>query len=190
MELLIGSRLAVASDEMLAVRRVAGLSVALSAAAIYGSGQPAQAIPWVASAPFLSSAIIVDAREHRLPTELLRAAFVVGWCAIAVSALFGGGLAGPLGAATGMFVGAALTGAIWAVSPSSLGFGDVRLAGVLGSLVGVIDPWAVPTSLALASILCVPMLLVVRQDGHRAVAFGPAMVIAAYLMPALTNGTT
>lgn len=93
----------------------------------------------------------------------------LGWaalCAVAAAAVF-------------------LIMALLASGSQGLGLGDVKLAGVLGLLLGWLAPLNAVLGLATGFIvggLCAALLLVTSKAGRKAhMAFGPAMIIGAYV---------
>lgn len=135
--------------------------------------------PWtIATATTLSVLAVaadVDRRQLRLPDSL------VGLAAVPLAvAVLGSGVVGRTDVFGSMMLGSAfLAGPIAGLhllSPAAMGFGDVKLAVVLGAAVGVIEP-----SLSLV-VLCAASGTagtwgVLRR--RRAVAFGPFLVLAA-----------
>ena len=118
-------------------------------------------------------AVLVDTQDHRLPDVWIAAAAIV--LLIAVGLTWSVGSMSPslaaLAAGATLMAGPLL--ALHLVSPTSMGFGDVKLAMVLGAAVGFLD-WrlAVP-ALALAAGSTATVGLLTRA---RYVAFGPGLV--------------
>lgn len=84
-----------------------------------------------------------------------------------------------LGGALGAF---ALFFALWFLAPGRLGFGDVRLIGLLGLFLGWVDVRLVPYGILFGSVAGVLFGLARRlrgQGGH--MPFGPALVLGALL---------
>jgi leader peptidase (prepilin peptidase)/N-methyltransferase len=124
---------------------------------------------------------LVDARTHRLPdAQVLAAGSATGLLAIALAVRLDD--ASALG---GALLGMALYGGMLLVlhvlSPTSLGFGDVKFAAVLGLGLGVVNPWSVAsawlTALAVQAIVCAAHGARSRQRPVR-VPLGPALVVA------------
>jgi leader peptidase (prepilin peptidase)/N-methyltransferase len=123
----------------------------------------------------------VDLRSHRLPTPLVWRLGAVLVAALAAASLSTG--PGPFFAALG---GAALYGGVFLaahlVRPHALGFGDVRLATVLGLPLGwlglrpLLD--GMLAGLLLGSVAGLAVLAV-RRDRRAAVPLGPAMLAGA-----------
>jgi len=134
---------------------------------------------------WLAVLTLIDLEVHRLPDVLTLPAYPVTalllvWCAavtdrwdaLAVAAACSGAAV----AAYGLLV---------LLSPGGLGEGDVKLAGVLGALLGWFS-WRTAAYGLVAGFLVgglvAAVLLVGRRASRRtAIAFGPAMVVGAYL---------
>lgn len=139
---------------------------------------------------------VIDLRTFMVPTRIVWPAFfiAVALCA-AVSAIEGewswmlSGLIGLLVFAGPLFV-------LWFALPQGMGFGDVRLATILGFSIGFyalgsLTGAAFLAVLAIAAASVIGLLLGVIALGARGrkakVPFGPAMVIAAFLCIALSE---
>ena len=124
---------------------------------------------------------VIDAREHRLPRAwvlpgypvlgiLLGAAFTLGQGAGSLI----GGLLGAVG--TGFFYGT-----VRLASPAAMGLGDVRLAPLLGWILGLVSvPHAVAgllLSFLLAGAWAAGLILLGRAKASSHVAFGPWMLL-------------
>ncbi len=130
---------------------------------------------------------LVDVREHRLPNPMVAAGAAVGLFASVATALVGGDV-DVVGAAIGALLFATPPLLLHLVAPRSMGFGDVKLAAVLGAALGLIDPLDALVALTLASLIGSAAGLVARR---RTIAFGPALVAGAVVTvvaEALTNG--
>ena len=116
----------------------------------------------------LVQAAVVDIRTRRLPDRLLlRAAAVV--LVVAAYRLGDGSMLMAAGAA--VFALPLLLAHL--VDPAGLGFGDVKLAVVLGALVGIIDWRLAPIALGLA---CLAALAWAALKRVRSLPFGPPLV--------------
>ena len=119
-------------------------------AALVARGSPAAATVALALVA-AAGAAVVDVRERRIPNRLVSVAAVPSVAFVAVAMLSGGGRA----VAVPSVVGAALLAGpiliVHLVDPAAMGFGDVKLAAVLGATVGLMDwRWAL-VALCLAS---------------------------------------
>jgi leader peptidase (prepilin peptidase)/N-methyltransferase len=131
----------------------------------------------------------IDADVHRLPDGIVLPAYPALLVLVALAA-------GGLGQWSSLWRALACMAALYAayfvlafISPSSLGFGDVKLAGLIGLVLGWLG---VPHLLlgALAGFLVGGVvglvLLVGRRVGLRShIAFGPSMLVGAFLAIAL-----
>jgi leader peptidase (prepilin peptidase) / N-methyltransferase len=131
----------------------------------------------------------IDVAVHRLPDRLTGPAYVVTVVLFAVAAV---AERDPGALLRALLAGVALAGgylALAIVSPSQLGFGDVKLAGLLGIALGWLGWRAVLTGallgftfVALASLA----LLAARKVTMRsAVSFGPFMLAGALVAAVL-----
>ena len=127
----------------------------------------------------------IDADVHRLPDALVLPAYPVALVLLAAASL-----------GTGdwwALVRAAIAGGgLWLVylvlalaSPGGLGFGDVKLAGVLGLFLGWLGGGRVIEATFLAFVLGglagLVLLLARRVTRTSHIAFGPAMLVGAWL---------
>lgn len=135
---------------------------------------------------WLAVLTLIDLEVRRLPDVLTLPAYPVTallltWCAavthrwdaLAVAAACSGGAV----VAYGLLV---------LLSPGGLGEGDVKLAGVLGALLGWFS-WRTAAYGLVAGFLLGGLVAAVLLVGRRAsrrstIAFGPAMVVGAYLV--------
>ncbi|MGY4721314.1 prepilin peptidase [Naumannella huperziae] len=141
---------------------------------------------WLVFATLGLVLIAIDARTTWLPLALTRPL----WAATAAAVPVTGALAGwevafrmiVAGAAVGAFVLA-----FWWVGRGALGFGDVRLAPVLGVVTGTLGVGAVLWGLLLGSLIGVAWGLLARLTGRRgAFPYGPALWLGALLAIPLT----
>lgn len=157
----------------------AGLAAA--AAALVGLLLPAALWPpwWVLCAPALVL-VGVDARTTWLPlplTRLVQAAAVGG-------GLLAGLLGGPqvlLRAGAGALAAGLLYLVLWRLSGRTLGFGDVRLAPVLGAAAAAVGWSTLLATLLLGSLVGAVVGLVLRARGRPgAFAYAPSMLAGAF----------
>jgi len=174
---------------------------AVELATATGFGLAAARFGWSAELPVvlalvagLVAASAVDLAYLRIPTPFLRVAGGVAVAAMAAAAV----VAGPADALVGGLLGAAVYGGFLLVfhliSPSNLGFGDVRLGVLIGLVVGWLA-WAPdrpvegPLSAVVAaafvgalvgSVVGTVLLLARRQN--RPFPFGPALALGAVLV--------
>ncbi|MEM9714087.1 MAG: prepilin peptidase [Actinomycetota bacterium] len=127
------------------------------------------------------SAIDLDVR--RIPTAILRVTAAGGLPFLVVAAVVASDpwpLVRVVAGAGGAY-GALLV--VHLVSPQGMGFGDVRLAGLLGAFLGWLGPGHVPVGLMAGffygSVGGVAVLLARRGDRRTAIPFGPFLALGA-----------
>jgi leader peptidase (prepilin peptidase)/N-methyltransferase len=156
-----------------------------------GDSAGGAALPAYLLFAWLTVALVwIDADVHRLPDGLVLPAYPA---LIALVALAAGGL-GDLGSLVrALACMAALFGVYFVmawISPSSLGFGDVKLSGLIGLVLGWVSvPMAVLGVLAgfiTGGVIALVMLLGRRVGLRSHIAFGPAMLIGAFLALGVT----
>jgi len=173
-------------------RRHAGavvpIAALVAAASLLGI---AALVPVVATAPALAVAVAEDARTHRLPNRLLAWAaglFVVAASVVAMTDHTPAAVAADVAAGAGCLL--AVTGLLAVVA--GLGMGDVKLAGLLGTVVGWATAMAGRSAVAAAAgalaVLAAASLsaLPATRRSPEAVPFGPNLVAAAALVVAVT----
>ena len=145
----------------------------------------------VALAAFLYLAAIsialalIDLDTHRIPNVIVLPAYVVGLLLLGVAAVLSGDYASLLLAGIGCVAMGLVYLAMAVAYPGGMGFGDVKLAGVLGLFLGWLGwaPLAVGASLAflLGGIFGVVVMLIRRGGRKTAIPFGPWMLAGAWL---------
>lgn len=126
---------------------------------------------------------VVDLDTHRLPDAVTLPAYpVVGLLLVAASAMAGdtGGLVRAAGGAVASLL---IYGVLCAAAPSGLGFGDVKLAGVLGLALGWLS-WptlvvGVILGFAFGALAGLALVAVRRASLTTRVPFGPSMLAGA-----------
>ncbi|WP_131787127.1 prepilin peptidase [Protofrankia symbiont of Coriaria ruscifolia] len=127
----------------------------------------------------------IDVRVHRLPDVITLPSYPVMAGLFGVAAVLdqepGRWLRGVIAAAA-VF---ALFAAIWALPGAGLGFGDVRLSGLLGGALGWLGVPVLLTGLMAGITLAgiwVLILLVTRRAGRRTqIAYGPFLLMGAFV---------
>ncbi|MCC9195562.1 A24 family peptidase [Arthrobacter sp. zg-Y820] len=145
-----------------------------------------------ATAYFLVLAVrlaAVDAATHRLPNRIVLPAYPVSALLLGTAALAAGDAAR---IAAMVLAGVVLFSAYFLLrfsNPSGLGFGDVKLAGVLGLYLGFAGwPYVLAGTVAgfvLGGLWGVWLILSRRGTAKTAIAFGPFMLAGAALAMAL-----
>ena len=160
------------------------LAAAMGAAAAFAGARPALAgFGWFAGAAVLLGG--VDLARHRLPDRVTYPAAAVCAAAFLADAVLldtWSALLRAAAAAAATFGVAALAAAI---SPAGLGFGDVKLLGLLGLVLGWVGWAALVTGVFLGLVvgaLAAVALVATRRAGWRtALPFGPPLLLGAAL---------
>ncbi|HEY9378487.1 MAG TPA: prepilin peptidase [Jiangellaceae bacterium] len=127
----------------------------------------------------------VDLREHRLPDPLMAAALAAGGVLLAGAAMLTGDWAGY---GRGWLVAVVMFGAFLGLAllrPADLGMGDVKLAGVLGLMLGWLG-WTVAVlgaflGFLLGGLAGLVLLLAGRAGRRTPIPFGPFMLLGALI---------
>jgi leader peptidase (prepilin peptidase)/N-methyltransferase len=137
---------------------------------------------WVPLLPLGVALGYIDWHTRLLPIDLVRPAYALAIVGVVLAAIGSHDFADLERAALGWLVAGGLFGVLWFVYPPGLGFGDVRLAGVLGITLGYLGWGPLLVGLyggfVLGGVIGALLRLsrVVRQ---RHVPFGPFMLIGA-----------
>jgi len=160
-----------------------GVGVAVIAAAVLASATFVGLVPLPAasSIALLVPAALVDVEQRRVPD-----AWVVGALVVLLAGLVAESVIGPstdLRATMSAAAGGALAMTfpvlvLHLVSPRSMGFGDVKAAGVLGAALGTVDWRLGLVALAIAAVAGAAAGIAGRQ---RTIAFGPFLVAGAWI---------
>ncbi len=129
--------------------------------------------------------VIIDARTHRLPNRVVLPGYGVGGILFTIASLFSADLGRLVQAAAGMAILFVCYFAVRLVSPTSLGGGDVKLAGVLGLFLGWVgwDALLIGTiaTFLIGGVHALVLLSLRRADGRTRIPFGPSMIGGAWL---------
>lgn len=141
-------------------------------------------LPLLAVVPVLVALAVVDWRTHLLPVRLVWPATLLAAVLVAAAALLdpAAGVDALVRAALGFVVAYGTFYLLWLVHPRGLGFGDVRLAGLLGLLLGLLGWGELLVGLYAGFLLggvVGGLLTLVKVLGRRAFPFGPFMVAGA-----------
>lgn len=134
-------------------------------------------IPFLWLVPVLVAAAAVDIRLMLIPRRIVWVGFGVGLLLIAAVSLTVGSAEDVQRALIGAALYFAFLFVAHLVSPGGMGFGDVRLAAVLGLYLGWISVVMTAVGLFLACLFGVVLGLVVRRvtSGQRHFPFGPGL---------------
>lgn len=126
----------------------------------------------------------IDLDTHRLPTAIVRPSYLAGAALLAVAVVAEQAWDDGLRAIFGMLAYLAAYWLLWfAVAGKGIGFGDVRLAGLLGMFLGFLG-WGVFGVGMLAGPLvggavAIVLLATGRASRKAKIAYGPAMIVGA-----------
>jgi leader peptidase (prepilin peptidase)/N-methyltransferase len=128
---------------------------------------------------------LIDLETHRLPNAIVLPSYLVGAVLLAAASITSGNYSALLTAAIG---GAALFTAYLMMAllyPGGMGFGDVKLAGVIGLFLGWLG-WgslavAATAAFVLGGLYAIILLLARRATGKTGVPFGPWMIAGAWV---------
>ncbi|HLM04891.1 MAG TPA: prepilin peptidase [Blastococcus sp.] len=157
------------------------------AVALTGARPATAAVAWAAGAGVVLGG--VDLLCHRLPDRVTWPAYAVCGAALLVDAAVLESWPALLRALAAAAVAFALAAGAAAISPEGLGFGDVKLLGLLGLLLGWFG-WGVLAAGVLLGLMTGAvvslLLLATRRAGWRtALPFGPPLLTGAVLALAL-----
>jgi len=166
------------------------LAVLVSGAVLLAGSRPATlALAWAAGAGLVLGA--VDLAVHRLPDRVTFPAYAVCAVALTADAAVVGSWSALLRALIAAAAAFGLAALLAAVTPEGLGFGDVKLLGLLGLVLGWIG-WGVLLAGVflglLTGALASLVLLATRRAALRtAVPFAPPLLAGAVLALALAG---
>src|SRR4051794_28834108 len=144
------------------------------------AGEPLLLSAYLAFAAIAVALALIDQDVHRLPNVVVLPAYPV------LGLLLGLGLGREdlLRAATGALVLFAFFFVLAVAVPGGIGFGDVKLAGVVGGMTAAVSWGAFLTSafgaFLLGAVVGVGLILGRRAHRKTAVPFGPFMLLAAW----------
>jgi leader peptidase (prepilin peptidase)/N-methyltransferase len=125
---------------------------------------------------------VVDWRTRLLPTRLVAPAYVVVLALLPVAALVDGEARGLWRAGWGWVAFGGLFLLLWLVYPAGMGYGDVRLSGVLGLALGYVGWGALVVGVLAAFTLGAVgglLLSALRVVDRRSYPFGPFLLAGA-----------
>lgn len=122
---------------------------------------------------------LIDAQTTFLPLRLNYLTLAL----VSLGAIVSAGMRGDpwslLWAAAGATIATALFWLLWRFSGGKLGFGDVRLAAVLGVVGGATSPEVLYWMFLLGTLIGAIWAVVVRVRGRQEFAYGPALLLGA-----------
>lgn len=129
--------------------------------------------------------IVIDARTHRLPNRIVLPTLAAVMLLGLLDAIASGETGRLVGAALGMLILGAFYAMLRLISRAGMGGGDVKLAAVIGFVLGWHGWQALAVGAASAFVLGALYALVLmalrRASGSTRIAFGPWMILGALL---------
>ncbi len=129
--------------------------------------------------------LVIDVRTHRLPNRVVLPALAALIPLAIVDATVTGDARPLIGAALGLLVLGGFYALLRVISRAGMGGGDVKLAALLGFVLGWHGWQALAVGAASAFVLGALYALVLmalrRADGSTRIAFGPWMILGALL---------
>lgn len=179
-------------DRIPAFHPVVELAVpAVGAAVVVAMGWGWQVLPVLWLVPVGIAVSAIDFRTYMVPTRLVWPAFFVSLALSGVAAAAAHEPRWLLGGAVGLLTVAGPLFVIWFILPRGMGFGDVRLATLLGWTVGfgsIDGSWVTACftgvlTIAAAAVVGIVMSIVglTARGRHAKVPFAPSLVIAALI---------
>jgi leader peptidase (prepilin peptidase)/N-methyltransferase len=139
-------------------------------------------LPWMYLVPVGVALALVDWRTRLLPTKLIAPSYAVVVVLTLVAAALSGDWDSALRALWGWLVAGGTFFVLWFVYPRGMGYGDVRLSGVLGIALGHLG-WAELLTGVYAGFLIGGvgglLLSALRVVDRKAYPFGPFMLVGA-----------
>jgi leader peptidase (prepilin peptidase)/N-methyltransferase len=139
-------------------------------------------LPWLALTPVGVALAVVDWRTRLLPTRIIAPLYVVVIDLCVLASLLSGEWGDLRRAGWGWVLGGGTFLVLWLVYPRGMGYGDVRLSGVLGIALGYLG-WGQLVVGVYAGFLLGgvggTLLTVLRIVDRRAYPFGPFMLLGA-----------
>ncbi|WEK60196.1 MAG: A24 family peptidase [Candidatus Microbacterium colombiense] len=127
--------------------------------------------------------MVIDARTHRLPNRIVLPTLVVSLALASLDAFATGESAALIRGGLGLLILGGFYAVLRMLSPAGMGGGDVKLAAVIGLVLGWHGWQALAVGAASAFVLgalyAVGLIALKRADGSTRIAFGPWMIIGA-----------
>ncbi len=159
---------------------VVATAAASIAALVVAAALGAVPVPAAAAVSLLVPAAVVDVERRRLPDAWVAAAAMTLLTTLAIASAIGrSSETSPM--VDGLVGGAAAMAlpvlALHLLSPASMGFGDVKVATVLGGAVGTVDWRLGAVALCVAALSGATVGVLTRR---RTIPFGPFLVLGAW----------
>jgi leader peptidase (prepilin peptidase)/N-methyltransferase len=139
-------------------------------------------VMWVPMVPVYLALAVVDWRTRLLPTYVIRPSYAALGALALVGAVVTQEPNGLVGSVIGWLIGGGTYALLWFIYPRGLGFGDVRLAGVLGIGLGWLGWGPLFVGLYAGFLLggvIGALLAILKLVDRKGVPFGPFMLLGA-----------
>lgn len=129
--------------------------------------------------------LVIDVRTHRLPNRIVLPTLAALLVLVIIEALLTGQVRSLIGAALGMLILGGFYAALRLVSREGMGGGDVKLAAVIGIVLGW-HGWqelavGAASAFMLGALYALVLMALRRADRSTRIAFGPWMIVGAVL---------
>lgn len=129
--------------------------------------------------------LVIDVRTHRLPNRIVLPTLVMALALTGVDALLTWQTSALVGALAGMLILGGFYAVLRAISRGGIGGGDVKLAALIGLVLGWHGGEALLVGAASAFVLgalyALALMAMRRAERSTRIAFGPWMIIGAVL---------
>ena len=139
-------------------------------------------IVWWPLVPIGVALAVVDWRARRLPTRVIAPSYALGGVAVLLGCAIGRDVDDLLRSVWGWAIAGGLFLLLWVVYPRGMGYGDVRLSGVLGIALGNVGWPALVTGLYAGFVLGAVVggvLSLARVVDRKGYPFGPFMLVGS-----------
>jgi leader peptidase (prepilin peptidase)/N-methyltransferase len=162
----------------------AGTAIAFVMVVLLFADDPWSWPAWWYFASICIALALIDVDVRKLPSVIILPSYVVGGVLIALAIAFGStSLADGLRATIGMAALWALYALLATIKPGGMGWGDVRLAGVLGGYLGWVGVGSLVVgafaAFLLGALWSLGLMLLRGATRKSRVPFGPWMIIGA-----------
>ena len=176
----LGTALAFAAVTIWALVRW-GMPVGLDS---HAAGVAALLLAFLYLASISIALAMIDLDTHRLPNRIVLPAYLVGAVLLGAAGIFLGDTGAVIRSAVGLAALWLLYFVLATVYPGGMGFGDVKLAGVLGLFLGFLGwPELVVgafSAFLLGGVFSIVLLLTRRASRKSGIPFGPWMLAGAW----------
>lgn len=129
---------------------------------------------------------LIDIRTHRLPNTIVLPAYGVAGVLLGLSSILGGEPSWLLRILLSALAAFTFYWLLWFIYPAGMGFGDVKLAGVLGLFLGFCG-WTflllgIAAGFVVGGVWGLVLILSRKGSATSRIPFGPSMLVGAWLV--------